>query len=79
MKIIKATTAKGTAMLNSAKNYEGYTLADVYDNYSEAKKVHGGIVTTLVITKTATIFIFIHIILLVFPWHGKLSRLKRAK
>lgn len=37
MKIIKATTTRGQAMLNSAKNYEGYTLADVYGNYSQAK------------------------------------------
>ena len=38
MKIIKATTTRGQAMLNSAKNYEGYSLREVYGNYSSAKE-----------------------------------------
>lgn len=38
MKIIKATTTRGQAMLNSASNYEGYTLREVYGNYSSAKE-----------------------------------------
>lgn len=38
MKTIKATTARGQAMLNSANKYEGYTLREVYGNYSYAKE-----------------------------------------
>ena len=35
--IIKSTTKKGAAMLNSAKTFEGYTLNEVYSSYSNAK------------------------------------------
>lgn len=38
MKTIKATTKKGQAMINSANHYEGYSLRDVYGNYSYAKE-----------------------------------------
>lgn len=37
MKIIKTTTKRGQELLNSAKNYQGYYLQDVYSNYSHAK------------------------------------------
>ena len=37
MLTIKATTKKGQNMLQSAKNFEGYTLNEVYGNYSNAK------------------------------------------
>lgn len=35
--IIKGTTKKGQNMIESAKNFEGYTLNEVYGNYSPAK------------------------------------------
>lgn len=34
---IKATTKKGQNMLKNAKNFEGYTLNEVYGKYSSAK------------------------------------------
>ena len=37
MTTIKGTTKKGQTMMASAKHFEGYTLADVYGNYSPAK------------------------------------------
>ena len=37
MKVIKNTTKKGQAMLASAKNFEGYTLDEVYGTCSHAK------------------------------------------
>lgn len=37
MKTIKATTKRGQALIESAKNYQGYYLQDVYSNYSHAK------------------------------------------
>lgn len=37
MTVIKATTKKGQAMIASAKNFEGYTLNEVYGKYSPAK------------------------------------------
>lgn len=37
MTIIKATTKKGENMIASAKNFEGYTLNEVYGSYSAAK------------------------------------------
>lgn len=35
--IIKATTKKGQAMVESAKRFDGYTLNEVYGTYSPAK------------------------------------------
>lgn len=35
--IIKATTKKGQNMIARAKNFEGYTLNEVYGKYSPAK------------------------------------------
>lgn len=35
--IIKATTKKGQNMLQSAKNFQGVTLNEVYGKYSNAK------------------------------------------
>ena len=35
---IKSTTARGTAFLNRANYNEGYTLREVYGNYSRAKE-----------------------------------------
>ena len=37
MLTIKATTKKGQNMLQSAKNFQGYTLNEIYDSYSSAK------------------------------------------
>lgn len=37
MTIIKGTTKRGQDMAIRAKHYEGYSLHDVYDNYSDAK------------------------------------------
>ena len=37
MTVIKSTTKKGQNMLNRAKNFEGYTLNEVYGTYSTAK------------------------------------------
>ena len=38
MKTINANTKKGQAMLNSAMNFEGYTLPEVYGKCSPAKE-----------------------------------------
>lgn len=38
MKTIKGTTKKGQSMIQNARNYDGYTLRDVYGNYSHAKE-----------------------------------------
>ena len=35
--IIKGTTKKGKIMMNSAKNFQGYTLNEIYGTYSMAK------------------------------------------
>lgn len=35
--IIKGTTKKGQAMIESAKRFDGYTLNEVYGRYSTAK------------------------------------------
>lgn len=35
--IIKGTTKKGQNMMANAKNFEGYTLNEVYSKYSPAK------------------------------------------
>ena len=37
MLTIKATTKRGQNMLQSAQNFEGYTLNEVYGSYSTAK------------------------------------------
>lgn len=37
MTVIKSTTKKGQNMLKSAKNFEGYTLNEIYNSYSTAK------------------------------------------
>lgn len=37
MKTIKATTKRGQALLETARTYKGFSLADVYGRYSYAK------------------------------------------
>lgn len=37
MTVIKGTTKKGENLLNSAKNFEGFTLEEVYGRYSDNK------------------------------------------
>lgn len=37
MTVIKANTKKGQSMIEKAKNFEGYTLNEVYGTYSPAK------------------------------------------
>lgn len=37
MKVFKANSAKGRELLAKAQNYEGFSLSDVYANYSKTK------------------------------------------